>query len=85
MESHIHPERLTRFLPDCRDICQITITVFQNKILMSNRHQVKNGEQLVSDSEYSCGLAFGFGGMHSCSIGQVVVNINKNEVKKEDD
>ena len=50
---------------------------------MSNRHQVKNGEPLVSDSEYSCGLAFGFGGMHSCSIGQVVVNINKNEVKKE--
>ena len=44
-------------------------------ILMSNRHQVKNGEPLVSDSEYSCGLAFGFGGMHSCSIGQVVVNI----------
>ena len=56
-----------------------------SKILMSNRHQVKNGEPLVSDSEYSCGLAFGFGGMHSCSIGQVVVNINKNEVKKEDD
>ena len=50
---------------------------------MSNHHQVKNGEPLVSDSEYSCGLAFGFGGMHSCSIGQVVVNINKNEVKKE--
>ena len=56
-----------------------------SKILMSNRHQVINGEPLVSDSEYSCGLAFGFGGMHSCSIGQVVVNINKNEVKKEDD
>ena len=52
---------------------------------MSNRHQVKNGEPLVSDSVYSCGLAFGFGGMHSCSIRQVVVNINKNEVKKEDD
>ena len=48
-----------------------------SKILMSNRHQVKNDEPLVSDS---CGLAFGFGGMHSCSIGQVVVNINKNEV-----
>ena len=52
---------------------------------MSNHHQVKNGELLVSDSEYSCGLAFGFGRMHSCSIGQVVLNINKNEVKKEDD
>ena len=52
---------------------------------MSNHHQVKNGEPLVSDSEYSCGLAFGFGGMYSCSIGQVVVNINKNEIKKEDD
>ena len=47
------------------------------KILMSNRHQVKNGdchqvkndEPLVSDSEYSHGLAFGFSGMHSCSIG----------------
>ena len=56
-----------------------------SKILMSNCHQVKNGEPLVSDSEYSCRLAFGFGGMHSCSIGQVVVNINKKEVKKEDD
>ena len=55
--------------------------------LSMKRHtySVKNGEPLVSDSEYSCGLAFGFGGMHSCSIGQVVVNINKNEVKKEDD
>ena len=39
-----------------------------SKILMSNRHQVKNGEPLVSDSEYSCRFAFGFGGMHSGSV-----------------
>ena len=45
----------------------------------------QNGEPLVSDSEYSHGLAFGFGGMHSCLIRQVVVNINKDKVKKEDD